>query len=186
MNERINGLLEKMKSPKVLITVGVAGILLILLSSFLPGGASKERSPSPAENGITAEEYRHMLEDSVKEMVTQLTGSGKVNVVITLESGIRYSYAGTNEGATANKTESDSETTSSELKQSYITVRTADGGEQALLVTEEMPQVRGVAIVCEGGDDAILNEKIKSAVMAALNITSKRVYVAGGNSYEKR
>ena len=76
--------------------------------------------------------------------------------------------------------------TSSENKQSYITVKTADGGEQALLVTAEMPEVRGVAVVCRGGDDELINEKIKNAVTAALNITSKRVYIAGGTDNEKR
>ena len=103
-----------------------------------------------------------------------------------LESGIKYSYADIREGVSANKTESNFESTSSESKQTYITVKTADGGEQALLVTTEMPEVRGVAIVCEGGDDGETNEKIQNAVTAALNITSKRVYVAGGKSYEKR
>ncbi len=62
----------------------------------------------------------------------------------------------------------------------------ADGGEQALLVTAEMPEVRGVAVVCRGGDDELINEKIKNAVTAALNITSKRVYIAGGTDNEKR
>ena len=97
--------------------------------------------------------------------------------------GIIYSYADTNEGTSANKTGSGQESTSSESKQSYITVKTADGGEQALLITTEMPQVRGVAVVCEGGDDEIINEKITTA---ALNITSKRVYIAGGSFNEKR
>ena len=107
-------------------------------------------------------------------------------MVVTLESGIKYSYADTNEGSSADKTESNSKSTSSENKQSYITVKTADGGEQALLVTAEMPEVRGVAVVCRGGDDELINEKIKNAVTAALNITSKRVYIAGGTDNEKR
>jgi len=45
-----------------------------------------------------------------------------------------------------------------------------------------MPQVRGVAIVCDGGDNQILNEKILNTVTAALNITSKRVYICGRKS----
>ena len=180
MNERIKRMLFGIKSPKVLVITGIAGMLLILLSTWIPNGKS-ESSVQTAEEGITAEEYREQLETSIAEMVSCITGSQRVNVIVTLENGIRYSYAGTNEGSSANKTDSNSETISSELKQSYITVRTADGGEQALLITEEMPAIRGVAIVCEGGDNADINEKITSAVMAALHITSKRVYVAGGN-----
>ncbi len=179
MNDVINRLTEKIKNPKVLVAAGLIGIALICLSSFIGGGKSSENKV-PSDDSITAEEYRVQLEDSIGEIVKSITGSKSVKVVITLESGIKYSYADIKEGVSADKTESNSKSTSSELKQTYITVKTADGGEQALLVTAEMPEVRGVAIVCEGGDDEQINEKIQNAVTAALNITSKRVYIAGG------
>lgn len=179
MNDVINKLTEKIKNPKILVAAGLVGMALIFLSSFIGGGDKSEKKTPSGEN-ITADEYRAQLEDSIEEIVKSITGSGNVKVVITLESGIKYSYADIKEGVSADKTESDSKSTSSELKQSYITVKSADGGEQALLVTTEMPEVRGVAIVCEGGDDEQINEKIQNAVTAALNITSKRVYIAGG------
>lgn len=94
-------------------------------------------------------------------------------MVVTLESGIKYSYADTNEGSSADKTESNSKSTSSENKQSYITVKTADGGEQALLVTAEMPEVRGVAVVCRGGDDELINEKSKTPLRRRLTSLQK-------------
>lgn len=179
MNDVINKLTEKIKNPKILVAAGLVGMALIFLSSFI-GGGDKSGEKTPSGENITADEYRAQLEDSIEEIVKSITGSGNVKVVITLESGIKYSYADIKEGVSADKTESDSKSTSSELKQSYITVKSADGGEQALLVTTEMPEVRGVAIVCEGGDDEQINEKIQNAVTAALNITSKRVYIAGG------
>lgn len=179
MNDVINRLTEKIKNPKLLVVLGLIGIALICLSSFI-GGGEKAENKAPSGENITAEEYRVQLEESIEEIVKSITGNGNVKVVITLESGIKYSYADIKEGVSADKTESNSKSTSSESKQTYITVKTADGGEQALLVTTEMPEVRGVAIVCEGGDDEQINEKIQNAVTAALNITSKRVYIAGG------
>lgn len=179
MNDVINRLTEKIKNPKLLVVLGLIGIALICLSSSI-GGGEKEENRVPSADSITAEEYRIQLEESIEEIVKSITGSGNVKVVITLESGIKYSYADIKEGVSADKTESNSKSTSSESKQTYITVKTADGGEQALLVTTEMPEVRGVAIVCEGGDNEQINEKIQNAVTAALNITSKRVYIAGG------
>ncbi len=181
MNEGIRKLTEKLRSPKVLIVAGLCGMALILLSSFLSGGKKEDSTRTTESGGISAEEYRVTLEENLKEMVRRITGSRHVKVVITLESGVRYSYADTQEGSAVNQIESDRESTNSEMKQGYITVRTADGGEQALLVTEEMPQVRGVAIVCEGGDSEQIRENVTNAVMAALHITSKRVYVTGGN-----
>lgn len=179
MNDVINKLTAKIKNPKVLLLVGLAGIALICLSSFI-GGGEKAENKAPSAEEITAEEYRADLEESVGEIVKSITGNDNVKVVITLESGIKYSYADIKEGVSENKTASNSESISSEVKQTYITVKTANGGEEALLVTTEMPEVRGVAIVCEGGDDEQINEKIQNAVTAALNITSKRVYIAGG------
>lgn len=184
MNEKIKKYLELAKNPKMLIILGITGILLIFLSSFV--GKEKSVSAPVTSTAPSTEEYRAQLEENVKQMVKSITGSDNVTAVITLESGVKYSYADINEGTAESKTEQNGESTSSETKQTYITVKTADGGEQALIVTEVMPEVRGVAIVCEGGDDEDTAEKIVGAVTAALNITSKRVYIAGGNSYEKR
>lgn len=184
MNETFKKAASKIKNPKFLLIAGLAGILLIALSSFT--GNKEKAAKKQASSGISAEEYKAELESGVREIVKGITGDKSATVVVTLESGIKYSYADTNEGSSADKTESNSKSTSSENKQSYITVKTADGGEQALLVTAEMPEVRGVAVVCRGGDDELINEKIKNAVTAALNITSKRVYIAGGTDNEKR
>ena len=166
-------------SPKTLIIIGIIGILLIFLSSITGGG---DKKPAKSDNTeISAEEYREQLEKDIKKIVKEITGSSRVEVIVTLESGIRYKYADISEGTATDKTENDSISTSSEHKEGYITVKTADGGEEALLVTRQMPEVRGVAIVCAGGDDAYLAEKIENTVTAALNITSQRVHIAGGS-----
>lgn len=179
MNKTVTNFLNKLKSPKILITVGILGIALIFISSFFDGNSLKKTSVAKE---IDTEEYRLQLEKDIKKIVTDITGSRDVTVLITLESGIKYQYADIHEGTSSDKTESNSQITSSETKQGYITVKTSSGGEEALLVTAQMPEVRGVAIVCDGGDNEIIKEKIKNTVMAALNITSKRVYIAGGNS----
>lgn len=178
MNNPFTKYIEKLKNPKLLVIIGIAGILLIFLSSFM--GENSEK-PKDITAEITAEEYREQLENDIKKIVKEITGSRRVQVIVTLESGIRYKYADIHEGSSADKTESDAISTTSEHKEGYITVKTADGGEEALLVTRQMPEVRGVAIVCAGGDDTYLAEKIENTVTAALNITKHRVHIAGGN-----
>ena len=64
MNDVINKLTAKIKNPKVPLLVGLAGIALICLSSFI-GGGEKEENKAPSAEGITAEEYRADLEESV-------------------------------------------------------------------------------------------------------------------------
>ncbi len=178
MNNILGKYITHFKNPKILIIVGAVGILLIYLSSFFGSTDTKEKAEAN-QSTLSAEQYRKQLEEDICDMVSQITGSKKVTAVITLESGIKYSYADIKEETEAGKTEQDEESFDKELKAGYITVKTADGGEQALLITENMPEIRGVAIVCEGGDNEIINEKIKSTVTAAFNITSKRVYICG-------
>ena len=95
---------------------------------------------------------------------------------------MRYAYASAAETDTSSATGSTTDQSSQSKKQSYITVKNADGSEQALVVTEIMPEVRGVAIICKDGNSEVVAEKIKNAVTSALNITSKRVYISGGKT----
>ncbi len=179
MNNIILRYKDKLKNPKTLIVIGLLGILLIFISSL--GGDKKEAVTTGLDMGISSEEYREQLEKDVKEIVTKITGSKSSTVIVTLESGMRYKYADIKEGSSEDKSENDLTLSSSETKQNYITVKTADGGEEALLVTTQMPEVRGVAIVCLGGDNELIAQKIENTVTAALNITSQRVSIAGGN-----
>ena len=159
---------------------GITGILLIFISSFF--GNSGQKAEKTDENGFSAEEYRIRLEEDISKLVAEITGSKEVSVVVTLENTVRYSYADIREEISSDKKGDSSATTDTELKEGYITVKTADGGEEALLITENMPEIRGVAIVCDGGDSEVINEKILNTVTAALNITKKRVYICGRNT----
>lgn len=180
MNDLINKYLKMFKNPKAIVVVGILGIAFVILSSLVSTDKS-EKEVLPATS-ITAEEYKAVLENDIKRTVTDITGSKNVSVVITLESGIKYSYADIKEETLTEKQEKENRTSDSGVKEGYITVKTADGGEEALLVTTEMPEVRGVAIVCDGGDNEYIVEKIQNAVTAALDINSKRVYICGRNT----
>ena len=176
MNENIEKIVARIRSPKALIIAGLIGIALIFLSSF---GTEEKKNQKVTGQEFSAEEYCDTLENQIEKMVKEITGSKNCSVVITLESGIKYSYADIREENSTAKTEKEEISSQEQLKSGYITVKNADGGALALLVTAEMPSIRGVAVVCDGGDDEFLNQKIQNAVTAALNITSKRVYICG-------
>ena len=162
-----NGILGRLKGKtgKIIFFLGLAGILLIYLSSFFSSG------DTPAEpdvkDDVTAE-YCQALERKVGDLVRGITGSKSVSVVITLDSGKQFVYA--DEGR-----ESQSES-GDDREQSYIIVRSSNGEESGLLVTEYMPIVRGVAIVTNGLT-AQKRAEISAAVCAALDISERKVYV---------
>ena len=178
MNEAIKRLLEKLKDPKLLVIIGTVGIILIALSSFIP---SKKENNSILESAsdLSADEYKNNLENEIKEIVLGITGYDST-VMVTLESGIRYDFADDTKDTVSTVTGQNSTADSRSNTKSYITVKDSNGGEKALVITERMPEIRGVAIICIGGDQENIAEKIEGAVCAALNITSKRVYISGG------
>ena len=180
MNETLKKAAEYLKNPKILMIAGFAGIFLIFISSFFPLGKDKKDTAKNTESSISAEGYRKTLEESIQKIVSGITGDKNATVVVTLDSSIRYSYADSTKTDSSNSAGKDSEQTSESLTQSYITVKSADGGEQPLIITELMPKVRGVAVICRNGGDIYVAEQIEKAVTAALNITSNRVYISGG------
>ena len=156
MNKLLSRIPSVINKPKILVTAGLLGIALIFISTLIP---SSKSAGGKAES-ISAEEYRKKAEENVKEIVAGITGDRDCTVVVTLESGVRYTYADSKESDTSAQTDKESEQNRSATKQSYITVKSADGGEEPLIVTEIMPEIRGVAIVCELGDSPGVAEKI--------------------------
>ncbi|MBR0467058.1 MAG: hypothetical protein IJJ40_06180 [Clostridia bacterium] len=177
MNEYFNKIKVRLKNKKVITALCLGGVALIVLSTFIP--KSKE-TREQNESGIEIDEYTNELKGDIEKIVTKITGDKNPTVVVTLESGTRYTYADTKENDTAKSESSSGGQNTEKTKRSYVTVRDSDGAEKALVIAESMPEIRGVAIICEGGDDEYLSAKISGAVTAALNITSKRVYISGG------
>lgn len=178
MNDVLQNLKTKLKTPKTLIIAGLVGVGLIFLSGLFD--SPPDTMTETANFNIEA--YKSALQQDIEALVTDITGSSDVTCLITLESSVKYSYADTVEKSTQDKSGQTDQSLDTEIKEGYITVKTADGGEAALIITESMPEVRGVAIVCPGGDNEAVAEKIKSSVTAALNISSKKVYICGRNS----
>ncbi len=181
MNERLKNAAAVFKKPKVMIIAGICGILLILLSEF-PLFSSKDK---PIKTNTDIAEYQQILTENIEKIVSEISGDQNPTVVVTLETAVEYSYADEVENESESSSGGDSSRQLDAQKRSYITVKGSDGSEQPLVVTQIMPQIRGVAVVCRGGDDEQTQEKIQNAVTAALNISGKRVCILGGANDEK-
>lgn len=86
MNELFSKYLKPLKKPKIVLIIGLIGIGLIVLSSLFSSGDRKKENVKTGE--ITAEEYKAILEEDIKETVRDITGSKNVSVVITLKAGL--------------------------------------------------------------------------------------------------
>ncbi len=175
--EKITSLMNKYLGGKKLLILGIIGIVLIGFSSFFPKNYEKETEEKSVE--ISTEEYKKELEKQIKEIAVSISGDKKTKVVITLETSVRREYAGESQNISGEKSSENGKETSGTVKEKAITVKKSDGSEEALIITEYMPQIRGVAIVCDTGTNEGVTEAIRDAVTAALGITNKRVYIGG-------
>ncbi len=182
MNKQLSKALDYLKNinSKWLIGMGLAGILLIFMSSLL---STDEKSLNQQSAGAAMDMsvYASELQMQVSKIVSSISGDKNPTVVVTLESGTQYVYADdkkdktTSAEQTAQVSQNGEQT--KETETNYVIIEDASGGEKAVIVTEYMPTVRGVAIVCAGGDNERLQEKIIGAVTAALNISQRKIFV---------
>lgn len=138
------------KDKKLLILIGVLGIVL-LLAGQIGGGSGVPDSGLPG-----AEEYKAELESSLAALCEQVAGVGRAQVFLTL-SGTEAAVYEKNDTASGE------------------TLATAGGG--ALLLYYEMPRVTGVAVVCDGGANLTVKRELTSLLCASLAVDSHRVYV---------
>ncbi|MEG0693224.1 MAG: stage III sporulation protein AG [Oscillospiraceae bacterium] len=168
------------KKLKIFVTIGLVGIALIFLSSFF--GGEKTSKPTDEmklpEGTLTNEQYEQKLEKEVSELINSIEGVGKANIMVTLLNGIEYVYA-TEENVNTDKTNTADETVAQRRssEQKTILIEDDNGRRKALLKTTLEPTVKGVVIVCEGGDDIVVKERVTEAVKAILNISSTRICV---------
>ena len=164
IEEKLHG--KEARVRRLLIAVGAAGILMIGLSEWLPSCRQREAPGSPGT--LTAAQVEAALEERITELVGEIDGVGSCRVMVTLERGVQFVYATDQTLSKAGDTSSGSEKT--------LTVET-DSGPVGLLVTELQPAVKGVVVVCAGGDDPAVCERVTAVVSTAFDMVSRRVCV---------
>ena len=157
--------LSKDRTVRVLLWLGAAGILLIGVSEWFPSAAQEDT----ASVTLTEAQVEEALEQRITALLRQVEGVGACRVMVTLESGAQTVYA-------ADTTSSESADGSVSYSDHYLTVDT-DGGPVGLLITRIQPTVKGVAVVCAGGGNAAVQERVIQVVTTAFHISERRVCV---------
>lgn len=163
---------DKKRAGQLVIVLGLLGMVLILVSELFPGtGADTQTNTDETQSatGVTSATattstealYRAELEMQLTALIEQMDGAGQTAVMITLVSSEEVIYA------------QDVNTSDTQSSQSHVLLE--DGS--ALAETTLTPEVCGVAVLCQGGDDIIVVAKITNLVTALFDISSTRVSV---------
>lgn len=177
----IKGVLDIIKKPKILVIIGLCGILLIAVSGMFSQKSDKKESTEPTTTKITAQQYKADLQEQLKNAVCNATG-GRASVLITLDSDVEYVYASQGKSQSSEQQNGgvDSKIQKGQgSENSYVIVKDGDGNEMPLVITAVMPNVKGVVVNCDGGDDETVKEQVTSIVTTALSISEEQVCVSG-------
>ncbi|HIW73475.1 MAG TPA: stage III sporulation protein AG [Firmicutes bacterium] len=160
-----------------ILAAGLIGIALIGLSGLLPEKDKTAVSAASAQaSGQSAEEFVSKTEEKLAAIVRSIEGAGECRVMVTLENGVEYVYA-TEERINTDRQEDENTVSQRDDSDKSVIVVDTENGKQGLLVTEIQPTVKGVVVVCEGGDQPIVQQRIIDTITTALNLSSKRVCV---------
>ena len=158
------GVLKQDKKTAFLL-LGAAALLLLLL--FTGGKKTDVPAPEPAE-AMSAQ----ALEQQLCELLGAIEGVGAVRVMLRTASSGETVYAANTDGTAERR---DAQTNKKE-KNSVVIVKNTQG-ESGLVVREDYPAVTGAAVVCEGGGDPVVRERIVRTVSALFSLKSNHISV---------
>ena len=178
MNDKIFSLkFLKDKKTTIFIIIGFIGMVLILFSDSF-----KKETSHKTDNKFDEQAYINDLEKKVTNILKQIDGVGDCQVMITLETGTEYVYATevrSNVNTSTDNTYSDKQRIDNQnnKEDKFIIIRDSDGSEKPVLVKKIEPTVKGVAVICDGGDKVYVRQQVVETVMTVLNVPSTRVCV---------
>lgn len=165
---------DGIKNNRKLSLILIAGFLAIGLIFVSEINFTEEKYENIEENNdMTTAEYCIYLEDKVSEIINSIDGAGETKVMITISETTEYIYA-TNDKDTRKSNNENNDTT---FENDYV-IMEKDNNDTGLLIKKIEPKVRGVAVVCEGGNNATVQNQIYSAVSAVLNISTSRISIS--------
>lgn len=157
----IKSVIMKNKPMAIIIVTALVGVLLMVSS---PSGKSD------GENTFSdCAQYAERIEKKIASSLEDMCG-GRVDVIVTVEACEQYVYA-KNENATAEKN-GDNEKTS-------VSDEYAEFNGAPLITTVIQPKISGIGVICRGGDDPVLQNKIINLLSCAYSISSAKIYVSG-------
>ena len=162
-SENVSRILKKLNKDKktlIILLCGVAGMIIIMMAP-----TDKNNKEADSESVVCSYGYED-IQNEVKSLVESIKGAGEAKVFITYESDSENVYAvNTDEKSDGNEIH---------FKSEYVIT----DDETGIIIKVLYPKVRGVAVICKGGNDPVVKEKIYSVISALFDISTNKISVA--------
>ncbi len=151
--------LLKNKNFLIVLIGCICGLLLIFLGNT---NSNKESDLPISENIYTSDEiesYTDSLEKKITSLLSHIGGVTEVNVMVTAEISKEKIYA------------------TSGNNDDYVIITDSSGNQSALTVAEINANIRGIAIVCNYGENEMLKKEIIDMLASLFNIGTNRISI---------
>lgn len=159
IQKNISNYIKKYKFAAIVLLVGIIFILI-------PTGKRKE---TPSIVTVQEETENIQIQQSLEQILSQISGAGEVSVLLSVSSGEETVYQ------TNNKHSGSEENRSTQYD--TVTVTDADRNQTGLIKQTISPVYRGAIVVCEGADSAMVRLAIVEAVSNITGLSSDRISV---------
>lgn len=158
-----NHVQKLIKKNKYVFLILAVGLILMLL----PVGNHKEESPAIQEHTMQNEEPS--LEYKLSQILSAISGAGRVEVLLTYRSGEETVY------------QEDSRNSADDNFQDTVIVTDAERSQAGLIKQRNPPVCLGALIVCQGADDPLVKLSIVDAVSKTTGLGSNQISVVKMN-----
>ena len=172
MGSKLTELLGKLpKQNRKLVIIVVCGLVAVGLIAASEFGTRKKADDSSEETQSKLDcEYERELEARLEDILSSIDGVGRVNVMVKISSSEK------NEFAKDSVSSSDSDGDRKQDSQ-YVVIK-GKTNEEGILIGREYPEVQGVIVVCQGGNNSTVRSVITDAVSSLLGISMNSISVS--------
>ena len=157
--EKSLAFLKKYRYALLVLVIG-----LVLMS--LPEG---QREVSTISDTPKESHPADTMEQQLEDILSQIEGAGKVRVLLTQQTGERYTYQTDDDNTEGSG--------SSSSRQNTVIITGSDRAQQGLIRQIDPPLYLGAVIVCQGADLASVRLAIVEAVTNATGLGANKVSV---------
>lgn len=161
---------ELIKSLPILLEDGrtkkIAAYTLCVVFAVMAIIVIIPNKPKVHDEPIEEVPFEEAIEERLENLLAEIDGVGDCRVLVTLESGEYKILA------------KDSYEDKSGNKYEYVILKGESGVQEGLCVNTVAPEIKGVAVVCEGGDSAVTKSEIVTTVCSVLGLDSTQISVS--------
>ena len=170
MREKLEGMKKKYWPPRKdqLLVLVLFGLLLAVIAVPVEKKREVPQEPeevSREETKEPGEDYESRMEEKLEELLSQVEGVGKVQVMLTFE------------GSGEKKVEKDVSSTGQESREETVYQEQGSSERIPYVTSERNPKAAGVLIIAEGGGNSRIRQEILEAAQALFGIEAHKIKI---------